>query len=171
MTEAEWRSSTEQGEMIGCVEESEKRRKIRLFCLACCRRVWGHLTDARSRAAVEAMEVEVERPDSPFLHDPDPNNLGLTMMAEEVFQGYVMQAHAAGWQVAVHAIGDRAIDMVLDAYEQAIAAYDQAFLPKAPAASELRGIIPDACIDLPLIGDVAAGKSKLDQGARVWVAP
>ncbi len=59
----------------------------------------------------------------PFRHDPDPNNLGLTMMSEEVFQGYVMDAHAAGWQIAVHAIGDRGIAMVLDAYERALAAH------------------------------------------------
>ncbi len=62
----------------------------------------------------------------PFLHDPDPGNLGLTMMSEEVFQGYVMDAHAAGWQIAVHAIGDRGIEMVLDAYERALAAHPRA---------------------------------------------
>lgn len=62
----------------------------------------------------------------PFLHDPDPNNLGLTMMSKEVFQGYVSQAHEAGWQIAVHAIGDRGIEMVLDAYEKAIAAHPRA---------------------------------------------
>ncbi len=59
----------------------------------------------------------------PFLHDPDPANLGLTMMGDDVFQRYVMDAHAAGWQVAVHAIGDRGIEMVLDAYERAVAAH------------------------------------------------
>lgn len=31
----------------------------------------------------------------------------------------VVQAHSAGWQVAVHALGDRAIDEVLDAFEAA----------------------------------------------------
>ena len=62
----------------------------------------------------------------PFLHDPDPNNLGLTMMSEEVFQGYVMDAHTAGWQIAVHAIGDRGIEMVLDAYEKALTAQPRA---------------------------------------------
>jgi predicted amidohydrolase YtcJ len=62
----------------------------------------------------------------PFLHDPDPNNLGMTMMSEEVFQGYVMDAHTAGWQIAVHAIGDRGIEMVLDAYEKALTAQPRA---------------------------------------------
>lgn len=62
----------------------------------------------------------------PFLHDPNPNNLGLTMMSDEVFQGYVISAHAAGWQIAVHAIGDRGIEMVLDAYERALMTYPRA---------------------------------------------
>lgn len=31
----------------------------------------------------------------------------------------IIGAHLAGWQVATHAIGDRAVDVVLDAYEQA----------------------------------------------------
>ncbi len=62
----------------------------------------------------------------PFLHDPNPDNLGLTMMSEEAFQGYVMEAHAAGWQIAVHAIGDRGIEMVLDAYAKALAAHPRA---------------------------------------------
>ena len=59
----------------------------------------------------------------PFLHDPDPENRGLTMMSEEAFQEYVMTAHAAGWQIAVHAIGDRGIAMVLDAYARALEAH------------------------------------------------
>ena len=56
----------------------------------------------------------------PFLNDPSDNNLGLTMMPKEQFEDYVMQAHLAGYQIAVHAIGDRGIDWVLDAYEKAL---------------------------------------------------
>ncbi len=59
----------------------------------------------------------------PFLHDPNPDNLGLMMMPQEQFEDYVMQAHKAGYQIAVHAIGDRGIDWVLDAYEKALTAY------------------------------------------------
>jgi predicted amidohydrolase YtcJ len=58
----------------------------------------------------------------PFLDDPRPDNLGLMMMPQEQFEDYVMQAHAAGYQIAVHAIGDRGIDWVLDAYEKALTA-------------------------------------------------
>lgn len=44
------------------------------------------------------------------------------------------------------------------AADQAIEAYDDALVPKAPAAVELRGIIPDACAATPMIDDVAAGQ-------------
>ncbi|HMM43508.1 MAG TPA: amidohydrolase [Thermomicrobiales bacterium] len=59
----------------------------------------------------------------PFLEDPVEDNLGLTMMPQEELDDYVMQAHRAGFQIAIHAIGDRGIDMVLDAYEKALAAH------------------------------------------------
>ncbi len=62
----------------------------------------------------------------PFLHDPQSDNLGLTMMGDDVFRDLVLRAHAAGWQIAVHAIGDRAIELVLDAYAAALAAHPRA---------------------------------------------
>lgn len=37
----------------------------------------------------------------------------------EVMTASIVDGHAAGWQLAVHAIGDRAIDFALDAVEQA----------------------------------------------------
>jgi len=57
----------------------------------------------------------------PFLEDPRPDNLGLEMMPQEESDACVKQAHDAGFQVAIHAIGDRAIHMVLTAYERALA--------------------------------------------------
>ncbi len=57
----------------------------------------------------------------PFLADPRPDNLGLEMMPQEELDERVWLAHSAGFQVATHAIGDRAIGMVLDAYERALA--------------------------------------------------
>jgi len=38
-------------------------------------------------------------------------------------QAAIIAAHRSGWQVATHAIGDRAIDVVLDAYARALAEY------------------------------------------------
>jgi hypothetical protein len=55
----------------------------------------------------------------PFLEDPDAGNLGMAMMPQEELDAIVGDAHAHGWQVAIHAIGDRAIEMCLDAYRAA----------------------------------------------------
>jgi predicted amidohydrolase YtcJ len=55
----------------------------------------------------------------PFLEDPDPNNLGMAMMPQEELDAIVLDGHRHGWQVAIHAIGDRAIEMCLDAYRRA----------------------------------------------------
>ena len=43
--------------------------------------------------------------------------------AEDDFRDAILRAHAAGWQIGVHAQGDRAIDRVLDAYDAALAAH------------------------------------------------
>jgi predicted amidohydrolase YtcJ len=43
--------------------------------------------------------------------------------AEDEFRTAIATAHAAGWQIGVHAQGDRAIDRVLDAYEAALRAH------------------------------------------------
>ena len=44
---------------------------------------------------------------------------GLQTMPTDVFQGVVHELNALGWRVATHAVGDAAIDLVLDAYEEA----------------------------------------------------
>jgi predicted amidohydrolase YtcJ len=43
--------------------------------------------------------------------------------SEGDFRDAIGRAHAAGWQIGVHAQGDRAIDRVLDAYEAALRAH------------------------------------------------
>jgi len=52
------------------------------------------------------------------------------------------------------------------AADQAIAAYDAAFVPKAPAAVELDGIIPAACIATPMLDDVATGRVRRGASPR-----
>jgi len=49
-----------------------------------------------------------------------PGNHGYLQGEAEDIQGAIMAAHRSGWQVAAHAVGDRAIDVVLDAYDQAL---------------------------------------------------
>lgn len=49
----------------------------------------------------------------------EPGNNGYFQMDEQRLHGLIMKAHRSGWQVAVHAIGDRAVSSVLDAYAAA----------------------------------------------------
>ncbi len=52
-----------------------------------------------------------------------PGNKGYLQAEAPSLAATIIAAHRSGWQVAAHAIGDRAIDLVLDAYEQAQALY------------------------------------------------
>ena len=52
-------------------------------------------------------------------YEGDTDNVGLWMMDPEDLNAKVLRAHNAGFQLGIHAIGDAAIDLVLDAYEAA----------------------------------------------------
>jgi predicted amidohydrolase YtcJ len=53
----------------------------------------------------------------PYVDDQD--NTGMWMFAPEEFRERILRSHMAGWQCAVHAIGDAAIELTLDAYRDA----------------------------------------------------
>ena len=55
-----------------------------------------------------------------------PTNLGGTSFTPDELNRAVLDAHKAGWQIMVHALGDRAQDMVLTAFEAAQKAYPRA---------------------------------------------
>ena len=55
-------------------------------------------------------------------YEGEPDNLGLWMMPPDELKAKVRRAHRAGFRVAIHAIGDAAIDLVLDAYDEAMGA-------------------------------------------------
>ncbi len=49
----------------------------------------------------------------------EPGNNGYFQMDEGRLHSLIMKAHRSGWQVAVHAIGDRAVSSVIDGYTAA----------------------------------------------------
>jgi predicted amidohydrolase YtcJ len=60
------------------------------------------------------------------MHDPFAGNGGsrgyLQADADDL-RAAIVAAHRSGWQVATHAIGDRAVDLALDAYAEALERY------------------------------------------------
>jgi hypothetical protein len=60
MTEAKWLACADPEKMLLAIRDVVSERKMRLFAIACCRRIWDRITDPRSRAAVEFAEQHVE---------------------------------------------------------------------------------------------------------------
>jgi predicted amidohydrolase YtcJ len=57
------------------------------------------------------------------MRDPyvnDPSNYGTLYFTQDELNQLVSEAHAAGYQIAIHAMGDAAVDQVLTAYETAL---------------------------------------------------
>ncbi|WP_327086009.1 amidohydrolase [Nonomuraea sp. NBC_01738] len=52
-------------------------------------------------------------------YEGEPGNSGFLQEEAASLRSFILDAHEAGWQVATHAIGDRALDLVLDAYAEA----------------------------------------------------
>ncbi len=52
-------------------------------------------------------------------YEDEPDNLGLWMISPAEIELRVVRAHDAGFQIGIHAIGDAAIEAVLDAYASA----------------------------------------------------
>ncbi|MFD8561868.1 amidohydrolase [Streptosporangium canum] len=49
----------------------------------------------------------------------EPGNRGLLQEDAEALRAFILRAHASDWQIATHAIGDHAVEVILDAYEEA----------------------------------------------------
>jgi hypothetical protein len=56
MGEAEWQACADPWPMLEASRERLSERKLRLFAVACARRIWNLLQDERGRRAVQAAE-------------------------------------------------------------------------------------------------------------------
>ncbi|HEX9914022.1 MAG TPA: amidohydrolase [Candidatus Bathyarchaeia archaeon] len=117
------------------LDEGERRLRMRLM-MSVNRDESGDVLDALELCGVESglgdewlgvMSVKIMGDGSGAggtccVYEPQnrgPRGLGMWMTEPEVVEGLVMQAHEAGLRVSIHSIGDRGVDMALDAIEKA----------------------------------------------------
>jgi predicted amidohydrolase YtcJ len=77
---------------------------------------WLRIGNAKlfSDGSIGGRTARMRRP-----YEGEADNVGLWMLDPEELKAKVRRAHDAGFQLGIHAIGDAAIDLVLDAYEAA----------------------------------------------------
>ncbi len=80
---------------------------------------WLRIGNAKlfSDGSIGGRTARMRRP-----YEGEADNVGLWMMDPDDLKAKVRRAHDAGFQLGIHAIGDAAIDLVLNAYEEAQAA-------------------------------------------------
>jgi hypothetical protein len=60
ITESEWLAHTQSTEMLGLLRDRASEKDLWRFAVTCCRRIWPHLHDERSRRAVEMAERDID---------------------------------------------------------------------------------------------------------------
>jgi predicted amidohydrolase YtcJ len=108
---------------------------------------------------------------APF--EGDPGNSGYLQADAGQLTELVVEAHRAGWRVAAHAIGDRAIDLALDAFADAADQYPR---PRPRHRIEhFAAARPDQVARAAKLGVVAVGQgrfaSELGDGMLAAVGP
>ena len=108
---------------------------------------------------------------APF--EGDPGNSGYLQADADHLTEMIIAAHRAGWRVAAHAIGDRAIDLALDAFADAADQYPR---PRPRHRIEhFAAARPDQVARAAKLGVIAVGQgrfvSELGDGMLAAVGP
>src|ERR1700722_8761120 len=108
---------------------------------------------------------------APF--EGDPGNNSYLQADADYFTEMIIAAHRAGWRVAAHAIGDRAIDLALDAFADAADQY-----PRPRPRHRIQHFAaapPDKVARAAKLGVIAVGQgrfaSELGEGMLAAVGP
>jgi hypothetical protein len=146
MTEAEWLACTDPLAMLQYVYLRNggmvNQRKLRLFGLACCRRIWPRLADPRSRRAIEVAERYVDG----FATEEE-----LDDASAGAYAAWDAEWDLDEWEQATLAAGEQGQSLPLSA-----AAYNSTVPPEwwggAPAFVAPNEIIRDAATDRKVEG-------------------
>lgn len=108
---------------------------------------WLRIGNAKlfSDGSIGGRTARMRRP-----YEGEPDNYGIWMIPPDEIKAKVLRAHLAGFQIGIHAIGDAAIELILDAYAEAQAA--------APRPDIRHRIEHCSIVDLPLIERIAREK-------------
>jgi hypothetical protein len=87
-------------------------------------------------------------------YNDDPSNCGVTIYRQEELDGLVSEAHSAGLQVAIHAIGDRAARMALESLAKSTTKTQENLRHRIEHASVLNSNLIDEFKRLGVIASV-----------------
>jgi predicted amidohydrolase YtcJ len=93
----------------------------------------------------------------PFADDPDDGDTGVLFLTADELARRADPFAEQGWTIATHAIGDRAIEVVLDAYEKVYGSDCPAAGPRIEHAQVLRAELVRRMADLGVVACIQPG--------------
>lgn len=101
---------------------------------------------------------------APFADDPDESDTGVLFLDADTLARRADPFAEAGWTIATHAIGDRAIEAVLDGYEKVYGSDCPAAAPRIEHAQVLQADLVQRMADLGVVACIQPGFAVSDAG-------